>query len=480
MIKNIQQLPSRYEPLLRTLGENAKTTFVEPTADMQPLKTLLSQMRSSNQGKWMFIYHPSESGAGKTTFIQSLSVFLPDQIEAVHRLPSPSEITTADIPAFLNSVPVSKRINVVNFDQHESLYYSEDQYRSMLVQVNGILRNRPDLLLLWPVNDRAFAERLVTLQKKIGGLSAFGAHPIYEMVGLPKDQFKKVLDRILTVANWTLNDAAIEESEVDELAGKAENIGGFLDLVQSAIAARFDTGNIGFTPPKLVFVLSSGKPEVRDVCRNLRRADSYYIEASRLMMYTKRSNVAEWWQERNKVMTTALPYIVALFDAQLLAISGSAVVHSVLNFGKPELVALASNVTKNLGNGKRVMKSTELLKFSNGLEVDAREYGLTVSDDTLEAYARIQAQSKLKHKEINSSVMSLLEASEGGFTNVEYERCRGLTNGLQVDVIADRGSEQYFIELHHKADSETDYNAVSIYILEKLKEYAINFRLAKP
>jgi len=67
MIKNIQQLPSRYEPLTRTLGENAKTTFFEPAADMQPMKTLVAQMRSSNQGKWMFIYHPSESGAGKTT-----------------------------------------------------------------------------------------------------------------------------------------------------------------------------------------------------------------------------------------------------------------------------------------------------------------------------------------------------------------------------------------------------------------------------
>lgn len=269
MIKNIQQLPSRYEPLMRTLGDNARTTFFEPAADMQALKTLLAQMRSSAQGKWMFIYHPSESGAGKTTFIHSLPLFLPDQVEDVRRLPPPAEITYQEIPAFLNSIPITKLVKVVNFDQHESLYYSENQYRSLLVQVNGILRNRSDLLLLWPVNDRAFAERLVTLQKKIGGLSAFGAYPIYEMIGLVKDQFTKVLDRILTVANWTLNDAAIDTAEVQALAEEAMNIGGFLDLVQLAIAARFNTGKIGFIPPKLVFVLSSGKPEVRDVCRNL-------------------------------------------------------------------------------------------------------------------------------------------------------------------------------------------------------------------
>lgn len=480
MIKNIQQLPSRYEPLIRTLGENAKTTFFEAEQDLQTMKTLLAQMRSSNQGKWMFVYHPSESGAGKTTFIHSLPIFLPEQIEGVIRLPTPTEITYDKIPAFLSAIPASKRVKVVNFDQHESLYYSEEQYRSMLVQVNGVLRNRNDLLLLWPVNDRTFAERLVTLQKKIGGMSAFGTHPIYEMSGIAKDHYKQVLERILKVANWTLEDAAIEWSEVDSMCAEAHNIGGFLDLIQAAVAARFDTGNIGFTPPKLVFVLSSGKPEVRDICRNLRRADSYYLEASRLMMYTKRSNHAEWWQERNKVLTTALPYIVALFDAQLLAVSGSTVVHATLNFGIPELVALANGVTKNLGNAKKVMSSTELFKFSNGQEVDSREYGLVVKDETLAAYARIQAQSKLKHKEINTSVMQLLETAGGGFTNVRYERPGGLTNGLQVDVMADHNGITHFLEFHHKADSETDNNAVAIYILGKLREYSVNYRLAKP
>ena len=126
MIKNIQQLPSRYEPLIRTLGETAQTTFFEQPKDLEVLKTLIAQVRSSNQGKWMFVYHPSASGAGKTTFIHSLSVFLPDHVEGVQRLPTPSHIKTAEIPAFLNSIPPSKRVTIVNFDQHESLYYSEE------------------------------------------------------------------------------------------------------------------------------------------------------------------------------------------------------------------------------------------------------------------------------------------------------------------------------------------------------------------
>lgn len=35
-----------------------------------------------------------------------------------------------------------------------------------------------------------------------------------------------------------------------------------------------------------------------------------------------------------------------------------------------------------------------------------------------------------------------------------------------------------YLEFHHKADSETTPNKVSIYILGKLMEYAINFGIA--
>lgn len=235
MIKSIQQLPSRYEPLVRTLGDSAKTTFFEQPEDLDVLKRLVAQMRSSNQGKWMFVYHPSESGAGKTTFVHSLPVFLSDQVNAVVRVPTPTELTNDKIPGFIASIPASSRITVVNFDQHESLYYAEEQYRSLLVQINSVLRNRNDLLSLWPVNDHAFAEKLVALQKKIGGMSAFGPSPIYEMVGLRQDQFPKVLERILKVANWALEDAALDWAELDGVTREATNIGSYLDLVQQAV-----------------------------------------------------------------------------------------------------------------------------------------------------------------------------------------------------------------------------------------------------
>jgi hypothetical protein len=76
--------------------------------------------------------------------------------------------------------------------------------------------------------------------------------------------------------------------------------------------------------------------------------------------------------------------------------------------------------------------------------------------------------------------MQLVEKAGGGFSNIKYESSEGLTKGLLIDVVADINHLPCFIEFHHKSEVETVDNKVSIYILEKLKEYAINYRISTP
>jgi hypothetical protein len=251
-------------------------------------------------------------------------------------------------------VPVTERVKIFNLDGHESFIYTDDQYRNFSVQLNHLLRHRKDILILWPVNDHSFAEKIVSILKSVGGNSPFGTNPIYKMKGLSSNQFSSVLEGILKIANWRLDDAALSHEIIEKVTLESTNIGDYLDRVQSEITKRFNVDEIGFEPPQVIFALSSGKPEVREICRNVRRADSFYIEASRLLMYTKSSNIADWWKERNNELKTSLPYVIALFNAQLVSLSGSAVVHSVHNFGSEELSSLIYGVTKNVGNAQKV------------------------------------------------------------------------------------------------------------------------------
>lgn len=53
-----------------------------------------------------------------------------------------------------------------------------------------------------------------------------------------------------------------------------------------------------------------------------------------------------------------------------------------------------------------------------------------------------------------------------------------LMPGLQTDASYKSGMSTNALEFHHKADGESTTNKVAIYVLEKLKEYAINYGLA--
>jgi hypothetical protein len=320
--------------------------------------------------------------------------------------------------------------------------------------------------------------------QKVGGNSAFGPVPIHKMKGLPSAKYNLVLEKILQIANWRLDDAAISSTELETIIESTPRIGSFLDELQHLITKRFDIAPMGVEFPTLVLALTSDKEELRDVCRQLRRADSFYIEASRLLMFAKRSNVAEWWSARSTDLQAALPHVIALFNAQLVSCSASAVVHSILQEGTEDLKKLVQDVQANSGNAITVMQSSELVRFLRGEAVDNREYGSSVKKETLESYARIQKQSDTQHLAINRAIITqAIKAirAEGGSGELEkFEFEKQLRPGLQSDVVYSSLTGIVAIEFHHKAANETVNSKVAVYILTKLKEYAINYGIAKP
>jgi len=471
----ITALPTRYEPLINTFGDKAKMTFVPGAEDLEAAKRFMASAESSGQGKLLLV--KAESGSGKSTFVHSLEIFVPDRVATVLRLPQPHELAVADIPGYLARLPPSKKFTVVNFDGREAPYFNEPEYQTFLGAMNGVLRARRDLLVVWPVTDGTFSSKIVGLLEKVGGRSAFGPSPIHELVGLPRPQYNVVLEKILQIANWRLEDAAVSATEVQGMVDGADRLGTFLDRLQTLIAARFNVGSMGVEVPTLVLAISSGEPKIRETCRSLRRADSFYIEASRLLMYTKKSNVAEWWANRANSLKSALPHVIALFNAQLVSLSASSVVHSVLQFGSEDLRSCVEGVRADRGNARKVMSSSELFKYATGEALDNREYGSSVKEETFVSYGKIQQLSETKHKAINTAIIDMVQDSGADLPEFSYET--SLVTGLQTDVVYNAAAGKVAVEFHHKAQSDSTANRIAIYILEKLQEYAINFGLAE-
>lgn len=472
----ITALPTRYEPLVRVLGDQkAKTTFIPCQDDLERAKRLIASSESAGQGKFCFLEAPS--GFGKSTFVHSLETFMSDRVAQVIRLPPPYELKLGEIPGYIARLKASKKFTVVNFDNREAPLFDPPEYQTFLGELNGVLRTRPDVLVYWPVTDNGFASALVALLERVGGRSAFGPDAIQKMVGLRKEQYPQVLEKLLQVANWQLEDAAIDHKEAEALISESASIGEYLEKLHSLIVARFDVEGMGVRFPELIIVVGSDDLKLRETCRSLRRADSFYVEASRLLMYTKRSNVAEWWANRATDLKSALPHVIALLNVQLVSASASTVVHSVLRFGVPDLKALVQGVREDKGNARKIMKASELFRLCQGGGTDYRDFGSNVSPRTLESYRRVQAVSELKHKQINDAVVSMMRDSELHLNGLSLETV--LAAGLVSDAAYEGPNGKIALEFHYKTAAESTNNKIAIYVLEKIKVYAINFGLAQ-
>ena len=109
---SIKSLPSRYEPLVGLFGDGAKTTFVKQEEDLREVARLVNQIQSAFQGKLEFIYSATESGAGKTTFIQSLDLFLPDLVDSVIRVTNDGGDALDKILNAIRSSNVTERVKI--------------------------------------------------------------------------------------------------------------------------------------------------------------------------------------------------------------------------------------------------------------------------------------------------------------------------------------------------------------------------------
>lgn len=465
-------IPTRFESLRATFQDQVPTILVRVEEDIERFARIGLQIQAARQGKLVFLF--GDSGSGKTTACYSLPIFLPDYFSAEYTLPPPYELQHGDIPKYIaNSIPKNRNITVVSIDGRETPDIDPDVFRSLLMQLNRLLRDRPDLLLVWPVTDPNFANRAVTALRQFGGHSAFTTDPIITLKGVPREQFTTVLEKMLHVAGWNLQDAAVTWEEVKDLAQSAHNIGTFLDRVQALVAQRTSLENLGIVLPTLVFAVSSDG-QVQEVCRGLRRADTYYIEAARLLMETRESNVAEWWRERQHKPQSSLPYVISSFNAQLVAISPSTVVYAVGLYGDSTLRHLAKGPQQNRGNARMAMQSTEFWRFFKGQRDFRRWGGQKPSSKTREAYARIQAVSKKYHKIINEALIRLALDAGLELKNPRFEV--HLTSGsLQTDVVV---NDSVAIEFHHVSEAECTPNKIAIYVLEKLREYAVDFGLA--
>ncbi|MGE5560144.1 MAG: ATP-binding protein [Chloroflexota bacterium] len=472
-------IPSRFEPLQEAFGDSRwPTVLIRTDSDIDLFKRLAVKVRTARQGKLVFLY--GESGSGKTTICASLRVFLPDDYAQPVFLPPPWELPHDQIPAYISANFRRKpdsRIQIVAIDRREMPELDDVAFKRLLTQINGLLRTRPDLLLIWPVTDEAFAKRAADLLVQCGGHSALTGDPIIRVTGVQQRDYHMVLERMLNVMAWDLADAAVTWGEVDQLASQAASIGAFLDSVQRLVAERTELPDNDIKFPTLVIALSSDGP-IQQVCSQLRRANSYYIEGARLLQETRESNAAEWWLKRRDERYS-LPFVIGQFQAQLVSLTPTAVVAAAGLHGGDGIKPLVARSGRTRSGAVKSLMATEFYRYFTGQGDGVAPSGARPTLATLAAYQRVRDLSETRHLEINRAIVTLALDAGLKLGEVTYEE-RLTPRGLRTDAALRHEGHTVALEFHHKSKGECTPNKVAIYLLEKLKVYAIDYGLATP
>jgi hypothetical protein len=471
-------IPNRFESLVGNESIKAQPTLIQVDKDLKPFDYLGEKVRSQGGGILAFVLGPT--GLGKSTAVFSASVFLKERLGTLVRVPVTIPLREAAEWLTTNIQTQAGKVVPVLFDGRE-VTDDEVGLKQFLTALNQFLRSRNDVLFLWPTTDAAWHQEIRETAEKIGGANFAPADADITLIGPPKDSWSTILDRILLQFDTKVSEVGLDPGFIDKKTAEAATIGDFLGEISTVIAQRTSEVRKIKSLPHVIFVVSSG-PEVTGEANRIRRAGSHILKAEELLAYSPRSEAGKWWIERQKNPEHNLGYIISLLRAKLSTLSASAVAYACLHEGKDDLGKLAegAGMIRHTTNLSTTVSATDLYRLLTGTtvgELTSTKKG-KLKDTTAAAYAAIQARSAKEHRAINESILKSLskEIKEIDPTNVRYEVDAGDQN-LYTDAIIGMKNEDYFLEFHHLSSASCTAAAMSAYIMDKLRAYAIHYQL---
>jgi hypothetical protein len=476
-------VPTRYEGLREVVGpQGIGRVLIETPADLQAIKEAVVEVSAAAQGKLLFLL--GQTGAGKTTLAASSQVYLASLVVEVVTPPPDFELPLADLPAWLNrNVPaenLQRGIVIVNLDGREMPPVDPNAQQAAVVNLNAYFRRTKNLLALWPVINRQFAENMVRLLNEVGGASALVGRKIHEVVGLDQKRFYDALGLILQATGTRLEDAAITRTEAEALVEGAASIGEYLSRVHDLVVKRYDLGNVGATLPRLSIVVTSNGDSA-DACRMLRRGNKFLADPERMLTFS-RSNVADDWRASAKTNARhSLPFISSLFEVRLINLTASAVVNACAFSDNHELQSLVrlhypSPVKQN---GANLIANTSLMRSLQGTE-DVGPTGAQGSEAVSNAYAALQEKSKdaAFHLAINKAIIAVLtQQLNFPMPGLQFEYRPHNDKELRVDTWFQRGDRPEALEFTHRKAADLKPATISSYVLGKVRDYARDYSL---
>lgn len=226
------RVPDRFEGL-RDAGSGALRAIIAPVYEsLKSLDRRFVDMRAAGRGS--FIVLRGETGAGKSTFLDTVGLFRVGVV--TERIPS-----DADIPDALRQIEPATEPRLLVLEGREALgEVSREQLEAGMHAINSFVRSDAgkDTVIVWPANTDDLAQLLAEIAQSIGAEALLGVDESVEWFsGPPQTEFVGIAERTVAALNEGASLAAlgISAEHAHELVAQAATIGRYLALIRSAL-----------------------------------------------------------------------------------------------------------------------------------------------------------------------------------------------------------------------------------------------------
>jgi DNA (cytosine-5)-methyltransferase 1 len=458
------RLPDRFERLRGTPENDLQVIITPVEGALSELDSRFLDLQAAGRGGFMIFR--GGSGAGKSTFLNTVSLFR-------------EGVTTVRIPrggivgADLSALPPSTSPRIVVLEGREALgEVSQPELEAAMHEVNQFVRTDAGAssLVVWPTNRDDLTDRLVDLARDLGGEALLDPDmPVTLFNGPPKSDYVGIAERTVAALNdgVSLSGLGVSEQAAVELATNAETIGSYLSRIRQAAIASGDRvqGLLTRERYRLWTVVIAGTDIEGDVAA-LTRGQYALADIDRLMGATGANLVDEL-----KAQPDQIGILGTVLDARIFHLDMLCALAAAREFGSPALhdamKARGMQVKGDPSAGGR-LTSSDLGVVLGGSGLGTRRRGPKPGDNTKEAFGKLTDIARQNDRLLNDAIGAGLEAV-GLVSSFETERPLGTALNFTSDIYGMHEGAPLRLEMMWRA--KAGRAEIANYVLGKLSNY---------
>lgn len=415
------RLPSRFEILEKEIAEKSLNIIqiVHEVAEAKvQIQLLARQLNINNIGRFQVFY--GISGAGKTTFIKTLSTFFSEvEVVSISR-----DILLSEVSEFMldQKSDDDDKHSIFIFEDRDNPNESVEDLKEFFEELRYVFRkDEGKVIIIWPITDFEAAEYISLLAWNVGRDSITPQKKPFVFNGLPKSKFYEVADNTCKSINGiSLEAYGITKSQSNKLLKDCDTIGEYfsnLETLSSEISLKNEDFLKDRLIPKVWILLPGDDPiEIDRTVKSLTQGLKNKIDIDRFIstlddMSNNSAYLNDW---RSKRDTAA--FLMRLLDVRIVPIYPNVSLSSIRTYGDTKITSVLQKQTEKEGIAIDYVKKSTLYKllFDDVTSNTASPTKLSTSHTN--EYIRLQRlaekEDKLLNKALGDALIDALDSED--------------------------------------------------------------------